>query len=57
MRESSKTERMHLPRDTYEVWLKSQAARPSEARHRKRAAGGSHKARIKKRAARRRKRA
>jgi hypothetical protein len=35
MRESKKTERMHLPRDSTEVWLESQRVqRRHEAAHR-----------------------
>lgn len=34
MRESKKTERMHLPRDSIEVWLESQTPAPSESKHR-----------------------
>ncbi len=29
MRESARTERMHLPQDTYQEWLKSQKEKPS----------------------------
>jgi len=34
MRESKKTERTHLPRDSIEVWLESQTPRLSEVKHR-----------------------
>lgn len=33
MRESRKTERMHLPSDTTEAWLQSQKPSASVARH------------------------
>ena len=31
MRESGRTEKMHLPRDTTEAWLETQAPRPRRA--------------------------
>ena len=35
MRESRKTEKMHLPRDSMEEWLESQRPKPSEVKHEK----------------------
>jgi hypothetical protein len=32
MRESSRTERMHLPANTYEEWLKAQGVKPAGTR-------------------------
>jgi hypothetical protein len=34
MRESRKKEKTHLPRDSTEIWLESQTATQSEAKHR-----------------------
>ena len=33
MRESVKYTKAHLPQDSYEEWLKSQVARPTQTRH------------------------
>lgn len=35
MRESRKTEKMRLPRDSMEEWLESQAPKPHEIKHEK----------------------
>ena len=38
MRESAKYAKRQLPQDSYEEWLKSQVARPTQIRHEKKMA-------------------
>ena len=49
MRESAKYAKTHLPQDSYEGWLKSQVAKPTQIRHEKKMAQDFYEAWLMKR--------
>jgi len=57
MRESGRTERMHLPRDTTEIWLDTQTPGPSKTEKHRNPPNGVYEAWLEKLVERRRARA